>query len=73
MVILGTIVPIGEDLNDFVTFVLRRSALLHLGEIGVDGGRAAALLDSEPGLGDAWLAFVALAPEMMIGELSGGV
>ena len=60
--ILGTVVPIGEELDDVVTCVLRRSALLRLGEVGVDGVQAAGLLVSEPGLGDAWLACVALAP-----------
>ncbi len=70
--ILGTIVPTGEDLDDVVTCVLRRSALLRLAEVGVDGDRSAALLDSEPGLGDVWLACVALMPETGIGELSGG-
>ena len=67
--ILKTIVPIGEDLDDVVTFVLRRSALLRLSEVGVDGGRAAALLDSEPGLGDAWLACVTLAPASVLEDL----
>ena len=69
MVILGTIVPTGEDVDDVVTCVLRRSALLRLGEVGVDGGRAAGLLDSEPGLGDAWLACVALAPASVLVDL----
>ena len=67
--ILGTIVPIGEDLDDVVTCVLRRSALLRLSEVGVDGGQAAGLLGSEPGLGDAWLACVALAPPSILVDL----
>ena len=67
--ILKTIVPIGEDLDDVVSIVLRRSALLRLSEVGVDGGQAAGLLGSEPGLGDAWLACVALAPASVLVDL----
>jgi hypothetical protein len=69
--ILGAIIPTGEDLDDVVSWVLRRSALLRLAEVGVDGGRAAGLLESEPGLGDAWPGYLILAPVSIIEELIG--
>ncbi len=50
-------------------WVLRHVALGRLHELGVVGPRAEGLLDLEPGLGDAWLAYLALAPATVIEDL----
>lgn len=60
--ILKTIVPPNEDLDEVVTWVLRRAALKRLGEVGVVGERADRVLAQESALGDAWLAYLALMP-----------
>ena len=69
MRILGSIVPRGGDLGGVVTWVLRLAALRRLAEAGVVGQRAESLLGMEPGLGDAWLACVALAPASVLVDL----
>ena len=53
------------------TWVLRQVALGRLCAHGVSGPPAEVLLDLEPDLGDAWLAYVALAPEFVIDDLMG--
>jgi hypothetical protein len=40
-----------------------------LHELGVVGPQAEALLDREPTLGDAWLAYLVLAPATVINDL----
>ena len=70
--ILKPTVPSGEDGNAVLTWVLRRAALIRLAEVGVDGDVSATLVDSEPGLGDAWLAYLALASEVVLGNIMGG-
>jgi hypothetical protein len=70
--ILKTIVPRGEDMDDVVTWVLRLAARRRLAEVGVVDQHVEALIDMEPGLGDAWLAYVALMPGAVIRELVGG-
>ena len=52
-------------------WVLRQVALGRLQDLGLEGPRAEGLLDLEPGLGDAWLAYLALAPESVIDDLMG--
>lgn len=69
--ILRSIVPKDEDLDCALTSVLRLAALRRLAEVGVVGRRAEDLLDQEPGLGDAWLAYLALAPGEVVGEIMG--
>ena len=54
-----------------VTCVLRQPAVRWLHELGVSGQQAEALLDMEPSLGDRWLAYLALAPEAVIGDVIG--
>jgi hypothetical protein len=61
----------GDDLAAMLTSVLRQTALRRLVEFGVVGLQADALLDMEPVLGDAWLAYLALAPESVIDDLMG--
>ena len=58
-----------EDEPGVQMWVLRQVALHRLLEVGVIGTRADGLLDLEPGLGDAWLAYMALAPASVIDEL----
>jgi hypothetical protein len=69
--VLKAIVPESEDLDVVQTWTLRLAALRRLGEVGVVGGRAETLLEMEPGLGDAWLAYLALAPGSAIADLLG--
>jgi hypothetical protein len=73
--VLKAIVPLEEDLPAVVTCVLREAALHRLSALGVQDRRAEMLLDMEPALGDAWLAYLALAPSVVVGDLldeSGG-
>lgn len=69
--ILKTVAPSLGDLRSVVACVLRRAALGRLGEIGVEDRRIEILLDAEPELGDAWLAYLALAPVSVIEDLLG--
>ena len=67
--ILQPIVPVDEDLEGVLTWVLRRAAMVRLIEVGVDGDVSAILVGSEPGLGDAWLAYLALSPASVLKDL----
>jgi len=69
--VLKTIVPPEEDLPGVVTWVLQVAALHRLSELGVQGDEAEMLLDLEPTLGDAWLAYLALAPATVVEDLLG--
>ncbi len=66
--ILGAIVPAG-DLPGLTTWVLRQAALTRLSEFGVNEAKTGHLLDSEPGLGDPWLVYLALSPDSVIEDL----
>jgi hypothetical protein len=66
--LLGAIVPAGE-LPGLTTWVLRRAAHTRLSEFGVNDSKAGDLLDSEPGLGDPWLVYLALSPDSVIEDL----
>jgi hypothetical protein len=68
-VILGSAVPMGDDPSAVLMWTLRQVAWLRLAELGVVGDRAETLLDMEPGLGDAWLAYVALAPSSVVSDM----
>lgn len=68
--ILGT-VSRGDDVSTLLTWALRQAALRRLVEFGVDGTRAEGLLDEEPGFGDAWFAYLTLAPESVIEDVLG--
>jgi hypothetical protein len=69
--ILGEIVTSG-DLPGLTTWVLRRAALTRLAEFGVNDEKAGEMLDSEPGLGNPWLAYLALCPDSVIEDLVEG-
>ena len=67
--ILETIVPRDEELGAVLTWVLRTAAIKRLVEVCEVGQRAEALIDMEPGLGDAWLTYLALAPASLLVNL----
>jgi hypothetical protein len=66
--ILGAIVPAGE-LPGLTTWVLRQAAHTRLSEFGINNAKTGELLDSEPGLGDPWLVYLALCPDSVIEDL----
>jgi hypothetical protein len=53
-----------------VTKLLRKVALQRLMGVGVSPEQAEMLVSSEPKLGDAWLAYMTLAPKSVIDELT---
>jgi hypothetical protein len=53
-----------------LTNVLREAARRWLAELGVRPEQAEVLVSSEPKLGDAWLAYLALAPISVIDDLT---
>jgi hypothetical protein len=62
----------GDDSSSVQVWVLRQVALGRLYELGLIGPRAEGLLNQEPGLWDAWLAYIALAPVAVIDDLLKG-
>ena len=70
VILAGAVFSIG-DLAAVESRALQRAARLRLVELGMDGGRAEHLLEMEPGLGDSWLAYLALAPATVIQDLIG--
>ena len=52
-----------------VTYLLRETAIRRLVAVGVSSEQSEILNSSEPNLGDAWLAYVALAPMSVIDDL----
>ena len=50
---------------------MQQATLRRLGEVCVVRHRAEGWLDHEPGLGDAWLAYLALAPDAVVVDLMG--
>lgn len=69
MRILRSIVPRGEDLDGVVTWALHLAARRRLGEFDVVDQRAEILFEMEVGLGDAWLAYLGLAPASVLDDL----
>jgi hypothetical protein len=67
--ILRTNVTPREELPGVLTWTLRQAALRRLAVVAVKGQDAEVLLDSERGLGDAWLAYVALASAPVIDDM----
>jgi hypothetical protein len=68
--ILKAIVADEVELLGLLTWVMRHAALGRLAMAGVSG-KTVNLLDLEPGLGDSWYAYLALAPEAVIEDLLG--
>lgn len=60
-----------DDLAGVRMRLLRQVALGRLQELGVESTQAVRLLDQEPKLGEAWLAYLALAPGTVIDDLMG--
>ncbi len=71
VILAGAVSPM-DDLAAVQSWALRRAALLRLAEFGMDGGRAEGLLAMEPGLGDCWLVYLALAPASVVDDLLSG-
>jgi hypothetical protein len=69
-VIVGDGTADGADLATSLTNLLRQTALRWLAELGVRPEQAEVLVSSEPKLGDAWLAYMALAPMSVIDDLT---
>ena len=59
----------GDDSAIILTHLLREVAMRRLAEFGVRPEQAEVLVSSEPKLGDAWLAYLALAPISVIDDL----
>jgi hypothetical protein len=67
-VILKGIDTPGDDMSFVLIWTLRKAALRRLIEIGLSERQAQSMLDSEPGLGNCWLAYLALAPAVVIAD-----
>jgi hypothetical protein len=67
-VLLGEVIP-PDELSRAMARMLKEAAQRRLAETDVAGGSAERVLDSEPGLGDRWLAYLLLAPASLIGEI----
>ena len=70
--ILQTIVTPADDLPLVLARTLRLAARRNLAEMGLSDEQVEGLLDSEPGLGDRWLAYLALAPNNGVNDLATG-
>jgi len=71
--ILQTIVTPADDLPLVLTRTLRLAARRNLTEMGLCDDQAEGLLDSEPGLGNRWLAYLALVPAPVVNDLLAGL
>ena len=68
--ILGEVIP-PDEMSRTMTRMLKGAALRRLSELDLARGAAERVLDSEPGLGDGWLTYLALAPASVIEEFLG--
>jgi hypothetical protein len=68
--IVGDVTSERADPAIIITDLLREAALRRLFELGVRPEQAQVLISSEPRLGDAWLTYLALAPNSVIGDLT---
>jgi hypothetical protein len=64
--LFASIVLHGDELPRLLTWVLRCAAERRLVCAGVSGPVAETSMDLEPDLGDAWIAYLALAPSTVI-------
>ena len=69
--ILRGIAPCEADLPALVTWVLMQAARQRLETAGIPISVVENLVGSEPARGDAWYAYLALAPETVIQDLLG--
>ena len=67
--ILIPTVTTDEDAAEVLNWALRLAARRRLKEMGVVAPLAESLLDQGPGLGDDWLAYLAMASKEVVGEL----
>ena len=70
MVIVCDVASHGADLVLTLTHVLREAAVRRLAEVGVRPEEAEVLTLNEPKLGNAWLAYLVLAPKSVIDDLT---
>lgn len=68
IVILGEVIP-SVEMSEAMTRMLRSATLRRLTELDVARDIAEQVLDSEAGMGDRWLAYLALAPASLINEI----
>lgn len=68
--ILQTIVTPADDLPLVLARALRLAARRNLAEMGLSDEQAEGLLESEPGLGDRWSAYLALASSSIVNDMS---
>jgi hypothetical protein len=68
-IILKTMALPSGDLRSLMTWVLRRTARDRLLEFGAPGAATETVLDSEPTLGDSWLAYLVLAPGSVLEDV----
>ncbi|ODU00505.1 MAG: hypothetical protein ABS79_03210 [Planctomycetes bacterium SCN 63-9] len=61
-----------DDSVTVLSHVLREAARRRLAELGVRPDEAEVWISSEPTLGDRWLAYLALAPDSVIEDLTRG-
>lgn len=68
--ILQTIGTPADHLPLVLTRTLRTAARRNLAEMGLSDEQAEGLLESEPGLGDRWFAYLALASSSIVNDMS---
>ena len=67
--IVDDVTQYGPDPAIMLAHLLRETAVRRLVEVGVRHEEADVLVSSEPKLGDAWIAYLALAPMSVIDDL----
>lgn len=67
--IVQAIITSADDMPLVLTRTLRQAARRILAEMGLSDEQAEGLLESEPGLGDRWSAYLALAPAEVVYDL----
>ena len=71
IILQASVTPLNDEplaLTRTLLLVARRNLI----ELGVGDEQADNLLDSEPGFGDHWLAYLSLAPSSVVNDLSAG-
>jgi hypothetical protein len=69
-VVVASVAAEGDEPAIILTHLLRTAALGWLAELGVRPEQAEVSVSAEPDLGDAWLAYLALAPKSVIDDLT---
>jgi hypothetical protein len=69
-IIVGDVMPEGDDPVIILTHLLRGAELWRLADLGVRPEQAEVLVSSERRLGDAWFAYLTLATNSVIDDLT---